>query len=258
MDRDHPRVSKRDHGGRFERGQQGFEFRQSWRRGIHHQVLAIASRDDGRDHRVDGVEVRSVAVRVRVRDEDGFGLEHVADLAKAVHRERRSGRHEIDDPLRQAESRRDLHRARDRDDLDRDPPLLEEPTRRRRVGGGDPQTGQVLDGLVGRIGRHGGGQAAASVAQRADARQLGAGLGQQVDAGDPEVGDAIADELDDVVRPDEEDVELVVLDDRDETPVVLLEDEPGVPEQPEGRIDEAALVRDRETEPAGHRSPATG
>ena len=81
---------------------------------------------------------------------------------------------------------------------------------------------------------------------------------EEVDAGDPEVGDAVADELDHVVGPDEQDVEVVVLDERDEAPVVLLEDEAGVMEQPQGRLDEPALVGDREAQAAGHRSPATG
>ena len=77
-------------------------------------------------------------------------------------------------------------------------------------------------------------------------------------AGDPEVGDAVADELDDVVRPHEQDVEVVVLDARDEAPVVLLEHEAGVVEQAQGRLDQPALVRDGEPEALGHRSVAVG
>ena len=64
----------------------------------------------------------------------------------------------------------------------------------------------------------------------------------------PEVGDAIADELDHVVGPDEEDVEIEVLDARDEAAVVLLEDEAGIVQQGERRLDQPALVRDGETE----------
>ena len=97
--------------------------------------------------------------------------------------------------------------------------------------------------------RDGGGEAALAVAERAQARQLGAGLGEEVVAGDPEIGDAVADELDDVVRPDEEDVEVEVPDPRDEAPLVLLEDEAGVVEQLDRRFDEAALVRDGEPQP---------
>ena len=188
----------------------------------------------------------------------GLGVEDVADLAQAVHHQRRAGRDEIDDALSQAEPRRDLDRARDRDDLDRDAPTLEEAARRVRVGGGDAEAGQVLDGLVGRVVRDGGGEPAAAVAERPDLGQLGAGLAQQVDAGDPEVRDAVTDELDDVVRANEQDVELVVLDEGDEAPVVLLEDEAGIVQQAQRRIDEAALVGDREAQATGHRSPATG
>ena len=115
-----------------------------------------------------------------------------------------------------------------------------------------------------RVGRDGGREPAAAVAELADPRQLGAGLGQQVDAGDAEVGDAVADELDDVVRAHEQDVELEVLDARDEAAVVLLEDEAGVVEQAQGRLDQPALVRDGQPQPAvavvmaAQRSPRTG
>ena len=68
----------------------------------------------------------------------------------------------------------------------------------------------------------------------------------------PEVRDAVADELDDVVRPDEQDVEIEVLDARDEAPVVLLEDEARIVEQPQRRFDEPSLVRDRQSEAFGH------
>ena len=153
--------------------------------------------------------------------------------------------------LGQAEPRRDLDGAGDRDDLDGDRPLREEPAGGVRVGRRDPQAGEVLDGLVRRVVRDGRGEPAAAVAEDADARQLGAGLAQEVDAGDPEVGDAVADELDDVVRPDEQDVEVEVLDARDQAAVVLLEDEAGVVEQPQRRLDEPALVRDREAQARG-------
>ena len=76
--------------------------------------------------------------------------------------------------------------------------------------------------------------------------------------GDPEVGDAVADELDDVVRADEQDVELEVLDARDEAAVVLLEDEAGVVEQLERRLDHPPLVGDGEAEALPHRSPPVG
>ena len=62
-------------------------------------------------------------------------------------------------------------------------------------------------GPDGRVRRHGRGKAAAAVAERAQDGQLGAGLGEEVLAGDPEVGHAVADELDDVVRAHEEDVD---------------------------------------------------
>ena len=51
-----------------------------------------------------------------------------------------------------------------------------------------------------------GGQPAPPVPEVPDPRELGTGLGEQVDAGDADVGDAVADELDDVVRAHEQDV----------------------------------------------------
>ena len=108
----------------------------------------------------------ALAVGGRVRDEDRLGREDVADLAQAVHDERRAGRDEVDDRLGEAEPRRDLDGARDRDDLDRDAALGEEPARGVRVGGRDAQAGEVLDGLVGRVGRDGGREPAAAVAER--------------------------------------------------------------------------------------------
>ena len=106
-------------------------------------------------------------------------------------------------------------------------------------------------------------QAALSVAERSQTRQLGAGLGEQVLARDAEIRDAVPDELDDVVRPDEQDVQVEVPDARDEAALVLLEDEPGIAQQLDRRLDEPALVRDREPEPVatlerGHRSRPAG
>ena len=135
---------------------------------------------------------------------------------------------------------------------------LEEPPGGVRVGGRDPQAGEVVDDLVRRVVGHGRGEAAAAVAQRPDPRQLGAGLAQQVVAGDAEVGHAVADELDDVVGAHEQDVEVVVLDERDQAPVVLLEDEAGIVQEAKRRLDQASLVRDRQPQARSHRSPVTG
>ncbi len=152
----------------------------------------------------------------RVGNEDGLRSEDFADRPKAVHDQGRTRCHQVDDRLGQPEARRDLDGAGDRDDVNRDPAFLEEPTRCIRVGGGDAQAGEVLEPARRGVGRDGGRQPAAAVAELPDARQLRAGLHQQVDAGDAQVGHTVADELDDVVRPDEQDVEIQVLDAGDE------------------------------------------
>ncbi len=194
----------------------------------------------------------ALAIGGRVRDEDRLRGEDVADLAQAVHDERGTGRHEVDDPLGQAEPRRDLDGTRDRDDVDGDAPVGEESARGVRMGGRDSQAGELLDAGLRRVVGDRRGEPAATVAELADAWQLGTGLGQEVDPGDPEVGDPVADELDDVVRAHEEDVEVEVLDARDEAAVVLLEDEAGIVQQAQGRFDQAALVGDRQPEALVH------
>ena len=50
----------------------------------------------------------------------------------------------------------------------------------------------------------------------------------------------------------------MVLDACDEAPVMLLEDEAGIVEQPQGGLEEAALVRDGEAESLPHRSVPIG
>ena len=65
-------------------------------------------------------------------------------------------------------------------------------------------------------------------------------------------------ELDDVVGANEQDVQRVVLDARDEAAVVRLEHEPGVSQQAEGRLEQAALVGDRDPEALPHRSVPVG
>ena len=50
----------------------------------------------------------------------------------------------------------------------------------------------------------------------------------------------------------------MVLDARDQAPVVLLEDQAGVVEQAERGLEEAALVRDGEAEALSHRSWPSG
>ena len=122
---------------------------------------------------------------------------------------------------------------------------------------GDSGAGEVLEGLVRRIGGRRGGQPAAPVAEVAQPRQLGAGLGDEVDARDADVGHAVADELDDVVRAHEQDVEIEVLDARNEAAVMLLEHEAGVMEECERRIDESTLVGDGQAE-AVVRRPRAG
>ena len=254
-----PAVRERDDARRFEAGQQRLQLHELVRGRVHHHVLPAARGDDGADHRVDAGQLAGALDEGRgVRDEQRLGREDVADRPKPVHHEGRAGRDEVDDGFREAEPWSDLDRARDRDHVDGDALLGEVASRGVRVGGRDTQTGEVGDRLVGRVRRDSGCEPAVAVPELADLRQLRAGLGEQVHAGDAEVGDAIADELDDIVGAHEEDVEREVLDTRDEAAVVLLEDQARVVEERQRRLDEAALVGDGEPQPVPHRSMPSG
>ena len=77
----------------------------------------------------------------------------------------------------------------------------------------------------GRVAGDGGGEPAAAVAELAQDRQVHAGLGEDVAAGDADLGNGVRDELDHVVGAHEQDVERVVLDARDEAAIVGLEHE---------------------------------
>jgi hypothetical protein len=185
-------------------------------------------------------------------------MNHIAHRSEAVHDQGRSRRDEVDDCLGEPESGSDLDRARDRNDIDPDPLLIEEAASRIGMGRGNAQTIEVTDRAVRRVVRDRGSETAVAVAELAHAGQLGARLDQQVDAGDPEVGYAVTDEFDDVVRPNEQDVEVEVLHAGDERAVVLLEHEPGVVEQLDRRLDQPPLVGDGQAQALAHRSTPVG
>ena len=131
------------------------------------------------------------------------------------------------------------------------------------MGGRDAEAGEVLDRAIAAVRRHRGRKPALAVAERTEPRQLGPGFGQEILAGDPEVGDAVADELDHVVRPDEQDVEIEVPNAGHQAALVVLEDEARVSQQLDARLDEAALVGNGQTEPLaplerGHDSRPAG
>ena len=117
------------------------------------------------------------------------------------------------------------------------------------MGGRDAEAREVVELAEGAVGGDRRGQPALAVAEGPKPGQLRPGLGQQVLARDAQVGDAIPDELDHVVGPDEQDVEIEVPDAGDEASLMLLEHKTGIAEQLDGRLDETALVRDGQAEP---------
>ena len=100
-----------------------------------------------------------------------------------------------------------------------------------------------------RVAGHRGRQPAAAVAETADDGEVLLGFGKQVGTGDPEISDRVAHELDDVVRADEEDVEIDVLHPAHEAAIALLELEAGVVQQAKGGFDQPALVGNRQGHP---------
>ena len=176
--------------------------------------------------------------------------EHVADRPEAVHHQRGARGHQVDDRVGEAEAGRHLDGPGDRDDLDVDPRLGEEPPGDVGVGRRNAAAGQVVNVSMRCADRDGRGEAAAPEAEKADGRQVDAGLAQQIDARDAEVGHAVADELHDVVRSDEEDVQVVVLDAGDQAALLLREDEPGVVQEGHRGLDETPLVGHRKPQPA--------
>ena len=119
--------------------------------------------------------------------------------------------------------------------------------------GGDAQTRQILGGPEGGVVRDGERQAAAPITELANERRVRARLGHQIQPGDAQLGDAVVDELHDVVGPDEENVEVEVLDARHQRPLAGFKDEPGVAQQPDRRFDQSALVWNGQAEAASHR-----
>ncbi len=240
-------------------GQEVLQLDESLLGRVHHEVLAAPGGEDRGEHRLHRAEVGATGREGSgVRDQDGLRDEDVLDRAQAVHRQGGTGRDEIDDGLRQAESRRDFDRAGQGNDVHRDAALGEEATGRLRVRCRDPCVGKVGDRRVRRIDRHCCRQAASTVAEEAQDGQLRARLGEEILAGDAEVGDAVTDELDDVAGPDEQDVEGEVLDPDHEASIVLLEHEAGIVEEFQRRFDQAPLVGDREAEAFAHRSAPVG
>ena len=230
-------------------------------RRVHHQVLAAARGDDGAEHRVDGGEVVGALALRR------------SGWRRGSPRESRTSpiwRRPFMTSVEPVETRSTIASARPSRGATSTAPEIgmistampRSSKKRRAVFGWAVATRRPARSSTvwyGAVVRDGGGQPAAAVAERrgraAARRRSRSSRSMPVM---PEVGDAVADELDDVVRAHEQDVEVEVLDARDEAPVVLLEDEAGVVEQARGSARRAGPCWGRPGGGDGHRSPATG
>ena len=113
------------------------------------------------------------------------------------------------------------------------------------MGGSDSQAGEVLGAIASGVGRNRDGEFTAPESEpeeHPDSVALGAGLLDQIQAGDAEVRHSVCDQFNDILRPDEEKLDSGVPDAHGKGSVRLLEAEPGLPQQPQGRIAQTALV----------------
>ena len=258
MDGDHARVRKGNDRRRFEAREERLELAEPIGRGVHHHVLAVARGNHGADHRVECVDFQVTArIHGRAHDENGLGFQNVLDGAKAVHRQRRPGRNEIDDRLREAQPRGHLNGARQRDDVDRDAASFKEPARDSRMRRGDPMPREVFGALDLTARGNRDGEPATSVSEVARNGERGTGLCEQVRTRDPEVGDAVVHELGNIGCPNEEDVQRKVLDTRDEASIVLVEHETGSMEQGKAGFDEPSLVWNGQADALANQDEAT-
>ena len=168
VDGDHAVVRERDDRRRFEGGQERLELAQAAGGRVHHQVLATARGDDGAEHRVDRGEV---VARARGR-RSGWRRGSASESRTSP-----IWRRPFITSVEPVETRSTMPSARPSRGATSTAPEIgmistampapvEEAARRVRVGGGDAQAGQVLDGLVRRVVRDGGGEPAAAVAER--------------------------------------------------------------------------------------------
>ena len=145
-----------------------------------------------------------------VHDQPRGGRQDLGDLDQAVGAERLARLHEIDDPLGEADERRQLDRAVEPDHLDLDAALGEVPPREIRILGRDPDPGPLrgivaLPELPG-LGDHQPAHAEPEVERLVDIRPL---LEQDVLPDDPEVRGAVLDVGRHVERLQDEEAEPV-------------------------------------------------
>ncbi len=121
------------------------------------------------------------------------------------------------------------------------------------MGGGDAPAGELVQGhQVGGVGNR-GGEPAAAVAEGDEDFEVGPVLGEEVDAGDTQVGHPVGDQLGDVLGANEEQVDVGVVDLDRQGALGDLEGEAGGGEELLGGVLEAALVGDGEPD-GGHES----
>jgi hypothetical protein len=219
-------------------------------RHVRHQVALPASAQHGGE-RVDELEEGAPLVpdhpaRGAVagrRDQAGRALQDRRHLAHPVHPQRRPGRGEVDDDVGDAEVGGDLGRARYRYDLHRAPCPVEEAAGRAREGGGDARPiGDVLQRRDPALVAGGDDEAAPSILEVEQHVDRALRLAHQVPPRHAGVGRTVGHELGDVLRADEDRLELAAERGGERAVAAHAHLEPRVLEQLARLFGEATLV----------------
>ena len=182
-------------------------------------------------------------------DQRGLALgDRLADHHEAVLAQRAAGRHHVRDGVGQAQVHRDLHRAVELDDLGADPRAGQVRAHQARVRGGDPLALEVFDGLdlplvQRRVPELGGAEA-----QLQQALHLAARLLLEVGAGHPEVQVTRADVGRDVLGPQVEELDVVLVVGDAQVARVRALPVPGLAHHRRGGFGEGPLVGECDAE----------
>ena len=176
-------------------------------RDVRHQISLAARSHHGiecHDERVQRLPAVALERGVASRHELGARGQQRPDLPQSVDLESRAGRCDVDDDIGDAEQRRDFRGARDRHYLDTLAPCLEELARDVGKRGRDAHFGgDAVDRPHRTVIARGGHESTFTEAEIEATLDGASRFTDQVPAGDPDIGDAVGDELRNVLSADE-------------------------------------------------------
>ncbi len=213
---------------------------------VQHQIARLARLDDAAQHRR---ELLRGLVRLLCRDEHRLRAEEHAERAQAVRSQRVATRDEVDDRVGEAETRGELHGARYVDEVGVHAVLGEQRAREDRVDGGNAPAVEVGELPRRCLVRHGRLQRARAEAEPEQLRDPRPALEHEVGAGDAARDGAVLHVLGDVRGSHEQHLDgRIATRERERALPGLLGAEPGRLEQRDGRLAQATLRRDRNSQ----------